>query len=188
MLTAFRMKFSQLIDQSIISTGLQPGVVPPTFAVNQEFVNAGSATDEGLELTAKWLLNRTWSIGGNATFLNYTLDGSGQTPTYVPKKKVNLWTRYANGRFNSYLAFQHVDSVMMQAISNIGPSSRLTERPAIDQLHVNLGWELLPGLVMGAYARNALKHVTLQGAGGAVRSGYDQGARREIGGTVAYRF
>jgi len=186
--TVFKMRFHDLINVQQLSAGLEKGVTK-TYAFNNEFVNGGSATDQGLEISTKWLVTRTWSMGANATWLDYTLESTGQTPTYVPKSKVNLWNRLAIGPFSSYLVYQHVDSVVMGTLTSGGPTIPTAPRPAIDQLNFNLGWEFKPGLVVSLYGINATKPLVAQGTTGVLlRQAYVQGARREIGVTVGYPF
>jgi len=211
-LTVYQMKFSQLITQVALAPVMQPGVtvppLPPPFTgtsyaarlnLPKIFQNAGDATNTGAELAVTWVIQRGWSAGANMTLLSFTKDqrpayDSTQHPfvstdefAYTVRKKGNVWLRVQEGRFTGFLAIQAVGSTMAEALS-VSAAPAFEPRDRFIQWHANAAYEVWPGLSMGAYVRNGAKEFTLQGATGPERLTPYQAMRREIGGTVSYRF
>ena len=202
-LTAFRMTFTSLITQASSAPYLKPGAttipgIPVTFPARivapSQFVNAGDATDSGLELAATWVIRKGWSAGFNTTLLSFTKDNVavpdpvlGDQFAYTTRQKGNLWLRLHQGRFTGYAAVQHVGATKAEALS-ASSAPYFEDRPAYTQLHLNLGWEWCPGVTIGAYARNASREFTLQGASDPARQTPYQAMRREIGASLGYRF
>lgn len=185
--TAFQMNFSKLIAQVQQSQTTVIGVPVQLVVVNQ-YINTGDAKDKGLELALTWRPGPKWTYGLNSTWLDYKLEATDTTPSYTPSFKANLWTRFTLGSLSAHVAFQHVSGVEMEVLGIAGTGSPMVKRDAINQLHLNLAWELLKGMTLSAYSRNALKEYTDQGGGGPTREAYLLSARRESGLTLAYRF
>ena len=185
--TAFQMAFTKLIAQVQQSQNTVIGV-PVQLVVTNQYVNTGDATDKGLELALTWHASTKWTTGLNGTWLRHTLDATDTTPSYSPSFKANLWTRLTAGAVTAYVAFQHVGETDMEVLGISGTGSPLVRRDALNQLHVNLAWELTKGLSLSAYSRNALKEFTDQGGGGPSRIDTLMASRRETGLTLAYRF
>ncbi len=211
-LTVYQMKFSELITQVALAPVVQPGTtippLPPPFTgttyaarlnLPKIFQNAGDATNTGAELAVTWAIQKGWSAGANVTLLSFTKD---QRPAYDPtlhpfvstdefaytvRKKGNLWLRIQEGRFTGFLAVQAVGGTMTEALS-VSAAPTFEPRDRFIQWHANAAYEVWPGLALGAYVRNGAKEFTLQGATSPERMTPYQAMRREIGGTLSYRF
>lgn len=211
-LTVYQMKFSQLITQVALAPVVQPGVtvppLPPPFTgtsyaarlnLPKIFQNAGDATNTGAELAITWVIQKGWSAGANMTLLSFTKDqfpvyDSTQHPfvssdefAYTVRKKGNLWLRVQEGKFTGFLAVQAVGGTMAEALS-VSAAPTFEPRDRFIQWHANAAYEVWPGLSLGAYVRNGAKEFTLQGATSPERQTPYQAMRREIGGTLSYRF
>lgn len=211
-LTVYQMKFSQLITQVALAPVVQPGItvppLPPPFTgtsyaarlnLPKIFQNAGDATNAGAELAVTWVIHKGWSAGANTTLLSFTKDqrppyDSTQHPfvssdefAYTVRKKGNLWLRVQEGKFTGFLAVQAVGGTMAEALS-VSAAPTFEPRDRFIQWHANAAYEVWPGLSLGAYVRNGAKEFTLQGATSPERQTPYQAMRREIGGTVSYRF
>lgn len=204
-LTLYQMKISDQITAVSMGQRIQVIHVPvsPTviLAENvpifmQQFQNKGSATNKGVELALTWAVQKDWTIGVNGRYLDYTQDelSNASSPaawkgefSYAPKNTLTAWTRFAKGGFSGYFDVQHIGSAHVEALT----ASAVTffdERPAYIQCDVQLGYEVVKGLTLGVYARNAAREFTLQGGAGPDRPFIYQVQRRELGGTLAYRF
>lgn len=202
-LTVYRMKFNSLINQQSGAPYVQPGAVTPpgvpvTFPARvmlpSQFVNVGDATNSGVEFAATWAIRKGWSTGFNATVLRFTKDNQtapdpilGDQFAYTTRNKGNLWLRMHQGAFTAFAAVQRVGSTTAEGLSAVS-APYFEARPAYTQVHLNLGWECCKGVTLGAYARNAAKEFTLQGSVDPARQTPYQAMRREIGGTLSYRF
>jgi outer membrane receptor for ferrienterochelin and colicin len=201
-LTLFRMAITGVISQVNLPEGLKDGRIMPPFDpitypalwnVPTWFVNAGNATDQGLELAATWAVAKGWTAGCNGTWLRYTRDSvpagepMGDRFAYAVGRKQNLWLRFHAGRFTGAAAVQAVGATTAEALSaNSRPY--FEARPAFTQWHLNLGWEFARGLEAAVYVRNGARAFTLQGATGPERPTDYQAMRRELGCTLSYRY
>ncbi len=210
--TVYQMKFSELITQVALAPVVQPGAtvppLPPPFTgtsyaarlnLPKIFQNAGDATNTGAELAITWVIQKGWSAGANMTLLSFTKDelpvpDSAQHPfvstdefAYTVRKKGNLWLRVQEGKFTGFLAIQAVGGTMAEALS-VTAAPTFEPRDRFIQWHANAAYEVWPGLSLGAYVRNGAKEFTLQGATGPERLTPYQAMRRELGGTLSYRF
>ncbi len=201
-LTLFRMQFSDLIAQLPTPSNAyaytafpQPiplPTVPPSqisglLFLNNQYKNAGDATNTGAELSLTWKINTYVSAGMNATTMKYQMDDTNEDFTYAPKFKGNAWMRLRAGKAGAYLAFQHIDAVDIDFLPITTATAR-TERKAINQLQAHFTYEIAKGLQVNLFGRNLLKSYTDYGAGGPTRTELLLGARREFGGGLSYRF
>lgn len=194
--TVYQMKIKDIINNAITGIIQLP---PPYDKLNRTDViyqNIGSATNTGLEMAATFNIKRGWTAGLNLAYLDYTKDDNkdvsftnplGDKFSYAPKTKANAWTRMTMGKWNAYLGLQYVDKVDIQAIQAYGPSL-YDKRDAYLQIHGNIGYELGSGLSLNAYVRNGAREYTPQGAAGPERPVFYLPMRREVGGTLSYRF
>ena len=200
--TVFRMKFDDLITQvnlpKYVGAPLLPGTIATLYIPTQN-QNGGSATNLGAELSAQWQAGSGWTLGGNATWLDYTRDEAipaaqlrpDQDPdhfAYAPQFRGNLWLRYAGKRLSGEAAYQHVGATTAEALQ-VGGVADFEPRAAINQLHGVITWQLpwVQGLYVAAHARNAAREATSQGAGGATRTNDNRYLRREYGITVGWK-
>jgi iron complex outermembrane receptor protein len=192
-LTLFRMSLRDLIYQATLPVTVAP---PYAFAVlPNQYRNGGDATDKGVEVTLNWLVASGWNLGANATWLDYQrdvadpgnpLDG-GKGFSYAPKLKVNTYARFRQGRWSGYAAAQYVGATDVEALLQEG-APRYDHRDAYVQTHLNLGWDLLSGVTLSLYARNANRPFQPQGTTGQDRPENYFTARREAGAMVRWTF
>ncbi len=199
-LTAFQMKFSKLVAQ--VPKDFNPvtdlvNVIPPDadhplgqhlLFARALYVNKDDSTNTGFEAAAKWAISQKFTVGANFTWMDYEMDTTKQTPGYVPEFKGNLWTRFSYGPWSTYFAYQYIGKVDVEVADIAGNPSKPVPRDAIHQFHANIGYDLGKGFRLGTYVRNAARAMTMLGGGGPARSNIEQGARREIGGTLSWRF
>lgn len=191
--TLFHMKLKDLIFQANLEPTLGPGnayVIQST-----QFRNGGDATDQGVEASVNWLLATGWNVGLNGTWLDYRrdtadpsnpLDG-GKGFSYAPKTRLNLFTRFKQGRFSGAASVQYVGATDVEALSTYGQPS-FDHRDAYCQGHFNLGYEVVSGLTLGVYVRNAFRPFQPQGTTGADRPTTYYTAAREAGVSVRWSF
>jgi|GEM_PF-1799471 len=209
-LTLYQMKISDQITSASMGTRIQtihvplpppyPPLVPedvPVFMT--QFQNKGSATNKGAELTLTWAVQKDWKAGLNGRYLTYTQDDKATALppgapawvadefSYAPKSTVTAWTRFSRGGFSGYFDVQHIGSAHVEALT-ASAFTFYNERPAYVQCDIQLGYEVVKGLNLGIYARNAAREYTLQGGTGPDRPFIFQVQRRELGGTLSYRF
>ncbi len=212
-LTLYQMKISDQITSVSMGTRIQVIQVPlpsppypagttvpenvPIFMT--QFQNKGSATNKGAELALTWAVQKDWKVGLNGRYLQYTQDERATTLplgapawvadefSYAPKSTVTAWTRFSRGGFSGYFDVQHIGAAHVEALT-ASAFTFYNERPAYLQCDVQLGYEVVKGLSVGLYARNAAREYTLQGGAGPDRPFIYQVQRRELGGTLSYRF
>lgn len=189
-MTLFQMSFSKLIAHTSARSFIpgSPSDPRPILLVLGKYQNLGDSTNQGLEVAGKWVIKKEFSVGANFTWMDYTLDNVPGQLTYAPKFKANLWTRYNWKGFSGMLSYQYNGDITMDAKSIAGNPITPSPRKAFHQFNANLNYEILKGLKIGAYARNAARDMTMQGAGGTSHVNDEMGARREIGGSLSYRF
>lgn len=196
--TLYQMKIKDIINNAITAItnlGL-PAPYDKLSRTDVTYQNIGSATNTGLELAATFSLKKGWTAGLNFAYLDYTKDDNkdvsatnplGDKFSYAPKTKANAWTRLAMGKWSAYLGLQYVDNVDIQAIQAYG-ASLYDQRDAYLQIQGNVGYEVWPGLSLNCYVRNGAREYTPQGAAGPERPVFYLPMRREVGGTLSYRF
>ncbi len=196
--TLYQMKIS---DQ-ITAVSLTPTLVHIT-ALNenvpifrQQFQNKGSATNKGAELALTWAVQKDWKVGLNGRYLEYKQDDLANSAvpaswngefSYAPKSLVTAWTRFTYGGFSGYFDVQHIGAAHVEALT-ASATTFYDERPAYLQCDVQVGYEIIKGLNVSLYARNAAREYTLQGGSGPDRPFIYQVQRRELGGVIGYRF
>jgi len=206
-LTLYRMKISDQITQVVtgiqnqtiqIPTGLPspyPAYVPETVPIYiNQFQNRGNATNTGIEAALTWAVQKNWTAGLNGRYLHYTQDDSSNGAaalhgefSYAPKHTVTAWTRFSHGPWSGYLDVQHVGATQVEALMATGINA-IEDRPAYFQGDVQGQFEIVKGLKLGVYARNAARPFTAQGASGPERPPVYQFQRRELGASLTYRF
>ena len=201
-LTLYQMEFSQLITQAYLGTVplagattppdplRPPTVYPARLNYQQQFQNAGDATNRGAEVALTWVIGKGWTAGANMTLLSFTKDQPsgymGEEFAYTTRKKGNLWFRMQQGAFTGFAAVQAVGSTTAEAMSLGG--TYFEPRDSFIQWHANAAYEFWKGLSAGLYVRNGAKDFTLQGSSSPDRQTPYQAMRREMGVTLAYRF
>jgi outer membrane receptor protein involved in Fe transport len=207
-LTLYQMKISDQITAASLAPRIQviqvpvaPGP-PPVFVpenvpvFQQQFQNRGSATNKGAELAVTWAIQKDWKAGLNGRYLEYTQDDKANSSvpaswngefSYAPKSTVTAWTRFSFMGFTGYFDVQHIGAAHVEALT-ASAATYYNERPAYLQCDVQVGYEIVKGLSVSAYARNAAREFTLQGGTGPDRPFIYQVQRRELGGVIGYRF
>lgn len=204
-LTLYRMKISDQITAASLAPRIQVINVPvsPTVTVaenvpifQQQFQNKGSATNTGAELAVTWAVQKDLKVGLNGRYLKYTQDDTANATTpaswegefsYAPKSLATAWVRFTRGKFSGYFDLQHVGAAHVEALT-ASAFTYYNERPGYLQCDAQVGYEFMKGLNLSLYARNAAREYTLQGGAGPDRPFIYQVQRRELGGTLSYRF
>jgi outer membrane receptor protein involved in Fe transport len=202
-MTLYQMKIKEQITSvhvlnrmlTLTIPTVPPTVVPVPNTVYQ-FQNRGSSTNTGGELAMTWVVQKNWKIGANGRFMEFTQDdlNIATWPTswngelsYAPKTVLTAWTRFTLGGFSGYVDVQHFGAAHAEGLRATGQPG-FDERPAYLQGDVQFGYELIKGMNLGLYARNAAREYTLQGSTGPVRPPVYQVQRREVGVMFAYHF
>jgi len=179
-LTAYRTNLKKLIAPA--PTGALDHGVPV-----QQFMNSKTEiANYGAELALAGDMATGWTMGFNASLVDYPDKVIDKQADYSPKATSNLWNRCKYGIFQGYVALQYMGRYTRTAF--IGSESVSESADATLQVHYNLGVEPFKGFTVSAYGINATKGETLQGNTGFFNNHMTRFARRELGLQAAYRF
>lgn len=193
--TVYQMKFTDLITQETTAIFTYPSPPYPAnfYRVDTQLKNTGDATNRGIELAASWLIKKGWTAGMNLGYVDFKKDNPKATDplgdkfAYTSGTKANLWTRLALGGWFGSVGMQYTGATDVEALQVYG-FPLYDKRDAIFQFQLNAGYEFMKGLSASLFVRNGAKEFTEQGTTGPDRPTYYLAARREMGGTIAYRF
>ena len=159
----------------------------------RQYVNGQGGTARGLELALTYEPAPGRVVGFNLNagrrVDERTVAVRGDTPTYAPAIKSNLWFRGRKGPWSGYIAVQYVGSAWVNGFSLTSPGGEsLENRRAFVQCHGRVGRDLGKGLTLSAYLSNGARAFTPQGVGGLATTVFMRGAVREAGITLGGRW
>lgn len=178
-LTAYQMSLKKVI-------GAQPtGLIVGGFAQTQYMNGKNSLKNKGLELTLQGELREGWMLGFNACAINFK-DETGNQAFYSPKTLFNLWSAYHFQKFQAYVGMQRSAAYRRVNFSTItGP---IEEAPSRFQVNFNVGYEVLPKLLVSVYGVNAARPSDETTAGSTNNGHLVRFSHREWGAQASYRF
>jgi iron complex outermembrane receptor protein len=149
--------------QNIITTSTsQNASSPPTFIVEQSFVNNGTVQAWGGELSAEFALTRTLTWVANYSYQSLTSDrAAGGIPLQTPRHKANGGLRYHEEEWAAGASVNWVDRTRWSSGLSAGGPSTLGTVDAYALLNVSASRKFggpLAGFTLGATGFNIADH------------------------------